>query len=95
MVSVDIFDSDNSDGTIIDTGEEILAYSTVQIDATVKLPTYFTDTYEIKIGNEYVGYYHYYLRSSESSRTILGFSVIGVVLAVVGTSIYLLTRRRK
>jgi hypothetical protein len=87
MTPVDIYDSD---GAKIYNGMEILADSTALIETTFTLPADSNERYEIKIGNEYVGYYHYYVQPSESTFTIFGFSIIGVSLAGLGTSIYLL-----
>ncbi len=95
IAPVEIF---NTSGTkIFEEGYEILADSTVQIDATVPLPFTFNDSYEIKIGNEYVGYHHFTLKISESTQSTgsISFSIIGLAIIVIGTRYYLLNRRRK
>ncbi|MCG3257034.1 MAG: hypothetical protein KAU62_13135 [Candidatus Heimdallarchaeota archaeon] len=93
ITTVDLF---NAGGAKIYDGEEILADSTIQIDTTFNLPFTFNDSYEIKIGNEYVGYYPYTLKTSETTQsTDFGFSIIGVVMVVIRTSYYILKRKRK
>ncbi len=86
-------------GNKIAEGEEIPANSTTQLDVTFLLPSSFTDSYEIKFGNEFVGYYHYIIsKKTELASSIpspIPFSILGVVLALIGTGFYILTSSRR
>ncbi|MHA1557301.1 MAG: M14 family zinc carboxypeptidase, partial [Candidatus Heimdallarchaeota archaeon] len=95
IAPVEIFDTSGT--KIFEDGFEILADSTIQIDATVPLPFTFNESYEIKIGNEFVGYHHFTLKILETSQPTasISFSIIGLAIVIIGTRSYLLNRRRK
>ncbi|MHA1220599.1 MAG: M14 family zinc carboxypeptidase [Candidatus Heimdallarchaeota archaeon] len=95
ITPVEIF---NSTGTkVFEEGYEILADSTVQIDATVPLPFTFNGSYEIKIGNEFVGYHHFILKIEETTTptSSISFSIIGLAVVVIGISSIISLRKRK
>jgi hypothetical protein len=81
VIDVDIFD--NTSSKIYD-GELILANSVAQINASFPLPNDFVDTYEIKIGNEYVGYHHYFIEiDNQTIRSDFNFSFIGLAIVIL------------
>ncbi|MHA2308157.1 MAG: M14 family zinc carboxypeptidase, partial [Candidatus Heimdallarchaeaceae archaeon] len=61
--TVSTVDLHNYDGARLFDGDVILADSNILINALFELPLDFTDTYEIKVGNDYTGYYHFILKS--------------------------------
>ncbi|MFW9996316.1 MAG: M14 family zinc carboxypeptidase [Candidatus Odinarchaeota archaeon] len=92
--TVDVFDET---GTKIYDGKEVLANSVARIDAIFPLPSVFTDSYEIKVGNEYVGYHSFALKFEEETTTFQGFqsrfSIVGTIIAISVMS--LLLRKKK
>ncbi|NPD89731.1 MAG: hypothetical protein HGN29_13550 [Asgard group archaeon] len=73
----------------------ILADSNLLINALFELPLNFADTYEIKVGNDYTGYYHFILKSDVTTSIGFSFSIIGVAIVAIGTSVYVLKRKKK
>ncbi len=93
--TVDLFDDT---GTKIADGEVILANSTTQMSMKFPLPSTFTNTYEIRLGNEYVGYYRFILRKPELASSIpspISFPILGVLIALIGTCFYIVKSRRR
>lgn len=99
VTSVDVFDIT---GTKICDGMVVLNDIAALIHAEFDLPSTFDGTYEIKIGNDYTGYYHFTLVSDTtststgvSSVTETGFSALGVIVVSIGVTAYFIRIRKQ
>ncbi|TET30828.1 MAG: hypothetical protein E3J70_03645, partial [Candidatus Heimdallarchaeota archaeon] len=91
---VEIFNM--SDVKVFEEGYVIDADSTIVIDATIPLPLTFEESYEIKIGNEFTGYYHFTYRIElETNGTNISFSMIGVMIILSGLLQIIIKRKKK
>jgi len=85
-----------NDVKIFEYGYVIDADSSIVIDATIPLPFTFDESYEIKIGNEFTGYYHFTYRIElETSGTSISFSMIGVMVIFSGLLHIIMKRKKK
>lgn len=90
--SVNVYDENINkiyEGTVIE------ADNSVQMNVILNLPNDFDGTYNIKIGNEYTGYYDYSLKAEESTESsIIEFSIIGLAILFVTIRNIILKRRK-
>ena len=91
VTTVNLYDSSNSE---IFVGDIILADSSKTFEVLFELPLDFDETYEIKIGNEYTGYYHYILESTLTSGVDFSFSIIGLAFIAFRISLYIIKRKK-
>ena len=71
------------EGDFLSIGKQIFADEVKTIDSVFELPyDLINNSYEIKIGNEFVGYYHYLIKE-RTKGVSLGFSlsIVGVIMA--------------
>ncbi len=70
-----------TDYKVFEEGHLIDADSNLLIKATIPLPFTFSESYEIKIGNEFTGYYHFiYKVELDTNTNTIGFSLIGIAI---------------
>ncbi|MFW9922899.1 MAG: M14 family zinc carboxypeptidase [Candidatus Thorarchaeota archaeon] len=73
---------------VFEEGHLIDADSNKIIKATIPLPANFNNSYEIKIGNDFVGYHHFIYRIDVTSNTnLVGFSIVGLAFIVISFSL--------
>ena len=81
---------------VFEEGYVIDADSTIVIHATIPLLSTFDESYEIKIGNEFTGYYHFTYRIElGTSGTSISFSMIGVMIILSGLLHIIIKRKKK
>ena len=81
---------------VFEEGYVIDADSTIVIHAIIPLLSTFDESYEIKIGNEFTGYYHFTYRIElGTSGTSISFSMIGVMIILSGLLHIIIKRKKK
>ena len=90
IMDVEIFNM--TEHKVFEEGHLIDADSNLIINATIPLPADFSESYEIKIGNEFTGYHHFVYRVELDTNTT-GFSIFGIV--IIFFSLLPLNKKRK
>ena len=93
IADVEIFNMTNhkvfEDGYLIDADSNLL------INASIPLPADFSESYEIKIGNEFTGYHHFIYRIELGTEsTSISFLTIGVITILTGI-LQIISKRKK
>ncbi len=93
--TIDTVNVFTKEGTFLSVGKQILAGEVKTIDVVFDLPyDLINNSYEVKIGNEYIGYYHFLIKEKTKGVSIgISLSIIGVI--IISCLHYFFRKRKK
>ena len=91
---MDTIDLYTKDGTLLTSSFSIDANSNKLLSFILTLPYDLgEEVYEIKLGNDYIGYYHFTLEKGSAVGLSIGPTILGVF--ILGTAIVIINRRKQ
>jgi hypothetical protein len=92
--TMDTIDLYTFDGSLLGNSSIVDANSSKLLSFTLTLPYELgVEVYNLKLGNEYTGYYHFVLGKSSTAGLSIGPAILGVI--ILGTVIIVINRRKK